>query len=162
MLRHRAGREQGQGVANLLQSSIGPSEQWLEVSRTGRSHTPWYLLTSATVVTSGDAWRVVMAYARRWQVETCHQACRTDLAVGIPGPRFRENRLKLLLMVSLVYALLLSLLARGLAPLVQDLLRHWLHKMRERYRQAAIPLPGLRAALTAPWLTHPLPFTTPP
>ena len=80
--------------------------------------------------------------------------------MGIPGPRFRENRLKL--MVSLVYAFLLSLLARGLAPLVQDLLRHWLHKMRERYRQAAIPLPGLRAALTAPWLTHPLPFTTPP
>lgn len=30
MLRHRAGRKQGQEVANLLQSFIGPLEQWLD------------------------------------------------------------------------------------------------------------------------------------
>ena len=30
MLRHRAGRRQGQEVANLLQSFIGPLEQWLD------------------------------------------------------------------------------------------------------------------------------------
>ena len=30
MLRHRVGREQGQEVADLLQSFIGPLEQWLD------------------------------------------------------------------------------------------------------------------------------------
>ena len=38
---------------------------------------------------------------------------------------FWEKRLKLLLMVSLVYAFLLSLLAPDLVSLVQDLLRGW-------------------------------------
>ena len=30
MLRHRVGRDQGQEVAGLLQSFIGPLEQWLD------------------------------------------------------------------------------------------------------------------------------------
>ena len=40
---------------------------------------------------------------------------------------FWANRLKLLLMVTLVYAFLLSLLASELKSLVQDLLRGWCH-----------------------------------
>ena len=131
------------------------NELWLVVSRPGKGRTPWYLLTSETVATPDHAWRVVMAYARRWQVEMCYRACKTDLAMESPRLWFWENRLKLLLMVSLVYAFLLSLLASGLAPLVQDLLRHWCHRTGERYRQAAIPLSRLRAALSALWLTHP-------
>ena len=73
---------------------------------------------------------------------------------------FWENRLKLLLMVSLVYAFLLSLPAPHLAALVQDLLRTWCHRTRKRYRQAAIPLSRLRAALSALWLTYPPPQNT--
>ncbi len=92
------------------------NELWLVVSRSGRGRTPWYLLTSETIATPGDAWRVVMAYARRWQVEMCYRACKTDLAMESPRLWFWENRLKLLLMVSLVYAFLLSLLAPGLDP----------------------------------------------
>ena len=92
-------------------------ELWLVVSRPGGGRKPWYLLTNETLVTSDDAWRVVMAYARRWQVEMCYRACKTDLAMESPRFWFWENRLKLLLMVSLVYAFLLSLLAHDLAPL---------------------------------------------
>ena len=57
-----------------------------------------------------DAWRVVFADARRWQVELCYQACKTDM--DLEGPRlwFWENRLKLMLMVSLLYSFLLSLM----------------------------------------------------
>ena len=55
-----------------------------------------------------------MAYARRWQVEMCYRSCKTDLAMESPRLWFWENRLKLLLMVSLAYALLLSLLAAAL------------------------------------------------
>ena len=130
---------------------------WLVVSRPGKGRKPWYLLTNETVETADDAWRVVMAYARRWQVEMCYRACKTDLAMESPRLWFWENRLKLLLMVSLVYAFLLHFLARDLTPLVQDLLRGWCHRTGKRYRQAAIPLPRLRAALSALWLTFPPP-----
>ena len=57
-------------------------------------------------------------------------------------------------MVSLVYAFLLSLLAPELVSLVQNLLRYWCHRTGERYRQAAIPLSRLRAALSAFWLSY--------
>ena len=133
---------------------------WLVVSRPGRGRKPWYLLTNEPIATPDDAWRVVLAYACRWQVEMCYRACKTDSAMESPRLWFWENRLKLLMMVSLVYAFLLSLLAPGLAPLVQDLLRHWCHRTGERYRQAAIPLSRLRAALSALWLTYP-PSLTP-
>ena len=133
---------------------------WLVVSRPCRGRKPWYLLTNEPIATTGDACRVVLAYARRWQVEMCYRACRTDLAMESPRLWFWENRLKLLLMASLVYAFLLSLLAPDLAPLVQDLLRHWCHRTGERYRQAAIPLSRLRAALSALWLTY-HPYLTP-
>ncbi len=134
-------------------------ELWLVVSRPGRGRTPWYLLTNEPVSTNDDAWRVVLAYARRWQVEMCYRACKTDLAMESPRLWFWENRLKLLLMVSLVYAFLLSLLAPELASMLQNLLRHWCHRTGERYRQAAIPLPRLRAALSALWLSYPPHFT---
>ncbi len=128
---------------------------WLVVSRPGKGRPPWYLLTNEAVETPDDAWRVVLAYARRWQVEMCYRACKTDLAMESPRLWFWENRLKLLLMVSLVYAFLLSLLSPHLAPLVQELLRNWCHRTGERYRQAAIPLSRLRTALSALWLSHP-------
>ena len=132
---------------------------WLVVSRPGPGRKPWYLLTNERVTTTDDAWRVVFAYARRWQVEMCYRACKTGLAMESPRLWFWENRLKLLLMVSLVYAFLLSLLAPDLVSLVQDLLRGWCHRTGERYRQAAIPLSRLRAALSALWLTYPPHFT---
>ena len=134
-------------------------ELCLVVSRPGKGRKPWYLLTNEKIATPHDAWRVVLAYARRWQVEMCYRACKTDLAMESPRLWFWENRLKLLLMASLVYAFLLSLLDPGLAPLVQDLLRTWCHRTGKRYRQAAIPLSRLRAALSALWLAYPIPFT---
>ncbi len=79
-------------------------EMWPVVSRPGKGRTPWYLLTNEPIATPDDAWRVVVAYARRWQIEMCYRACKTDLAMESPRLWFWENRLKLLLMVSLVYA----------------------------------------------------------
>ena len=70
-------------------------ELWLVVSRPGKGRTPWYLLTNEPIATNDDAWRVVMAYARRWQVELCYRACKTDLAMESPRLWLWENRLKL-------------------------------------------------------------------
>ncbi len=129
-------------------------ELWLVVSRPGKGRRPWYLLTNEPIANSRDAWRVVLAYARRWQVEMCYRACKTDLAMESPRLWFWENRLKLLLMVSLVYAFLLSLLNGESDSLVQDLLRSWCHRTGKRYREAAIPLSRIRAALSSLWLAY--------
>ena len=124
-----------------------------------KGRTLWHLLTNEELTTADDAWREVMAYARCWRVEMCYRACKTDLAMG----RFRlwswENRLKILLMVSLVYAFLLSLFTLDLAPLVRELLHNCRHRTGKRYRGAAIPLSRLRTALSALWLTRPLSFS---
>ena len=133
---------------------------WLVVSRPGRGRQPWYLLTNEPITSVDDAWRVVLAYARRWQVEMCYRTCKTDLALESPRLWSWENRLKILLMASLVSAFLLSLLTPTLEPLVQSLLRNWCHRTGERYRQAAIPLSRLRSAISALWLTHPPSCTT--
>ncbi len=53
---------------------------------------------------------------------------------------FWENRLKLLLMVSLVYAFLLSWTKEADSSLVQDLLRGWRHRTGKRRRGFAAPL----------------------
>ena len=129
------------------------------VSRPGKGRRPWYLLTNEPIATPDDAWRVVLAYARRWQVEMCYRACKTDLAMESPRLWSWENRLKLLLMVSLVYAFLLSLITQESASLVQDLLRGWCHRTGKRYREAAIPLSRIRAALSALWLAYPPNFS---
>ena len=123
---------------------------WLVVSRPGKGRKPWYLLTNETIETTDDAWRVVMAYARRWQVEMCYRACKTDLAMESPpalvlgkpaqAPAHGQPGLRLYALVAVPLSL---------THLVQDLLRGWCHRTGERYRQAAIPLSRLRAALSA-------------
>ncbi len=132
---------------------------WLVVSRPGKGRKPWYLLTNQELNATDDAWRVVFAYARRWQVEMCYRACKTDLAMESPRLWFWENRLKLLLMVSLLYSFLLTLLDPRCQPLLQDLLRNWCHRTGKRYRDAAIPLPRIRSALSALWLFYPPTFS---
>lgn len=128
---------------------------WLVVSRPGPGRKPWYLLTNEPIATVDDAWKVVFAYARRWQVELCYRACKTDLAMESPRLWFWENRLKLLFMVSLLYSFLLSLTEPRSQPLLQDLLRKWCHRTGKRYRDAAVPLPRIRSALCALWLAYP-------
>jgi hypothetical protein len=130
---------------------------WLVVSRPGRGRSPWYLLTNEPITCAGDAWRIVFAYARRWQVEMAYRFAKTELAMESPRLWSWHNRLKLLLMVTLVYAFLLSLLHPDLDGLRQWLLRFWCHRTGKRYREASIPLYRLRAALSRLWLAHPPP-----
>ena len=133
-------------VAVSVSHPQADGELRLVVSRPGKGRTPWYLLTNEPIATNDDAWGVVMAYARRWQVEMCYRACKTDLAMESLRLWFWANRLKLLLMVTLVYAFLLSLLAPELESLVQDLLRGWCHRTgggtaKQRYRSPDSGLP---------------------
>ena len=43
----------------------------LVVARRGSGQHPWYLLTNEPVATVKELWRIVLSYARRWQLEDC-------------------------------------------------------------------------------------------
>jgi hypothetical protein len=64
------------------------------------------------------------------------------------------RREKLLLMVTLVYAFLLSLLASEWEELRSWLLRMWCHRTGKRSREVAAPLYSLRLVLSHLWQAY--------
>lgn len=128
---------------------------WLVVSRPGKGLAPWYLLTNEPIETVEDAWKVVFAYARRWQIEMAFRYNKSELAMESPRLWSWEGRVKLLLMVTLCYAFLLSLLPPDLEPVRQWLLRYFCHRTGKRSQETQAPLYRLRAALSRLWLSYP-------
>jgi len=141
-------------VAVRVRHPLYPAPLWLVVSRPGKGREPWYLLTNEPVLTAADAWRVVFAYARRWQIEMSFRYGKSDLSMESPRLWKWENRLKLLMMATLVYAFLLSLLDPSLQPLREWLLRWWCHRNGKRNREASVPLYRLRSAISRLWLDY--------
>lgn len=131
---------------------------YLLVSRPGRGRSPWYLLSNEPIHSVDDAWRLILAYGRRWQIEMAFRFTKTELALESPRLWSWQNRLKLLFMASLVYAFLLSLLQTANPDLLHQLLRTWCHRTGKRYREASIPLYRLRSALSRLWVSHPPPL----
>lgn len=124
-----------------------PGPLWLVISRRGKGHQPWYLLTNELAERPAEMWTIVFAYARRWQIEMCFRFTKSELAMESPRLWFWENRLKLLLMVSLAYAFLLSLLDAELKWLREALLRRFCPRTGKRSRDASAPLYRLRWAI---------------
>jgi hypothetical protein len=127
----------------------------LVVARRGKGQEPWYLLTSEPVETIADAWRIVLIYARRWQVETTWRYSKSELAMESPRVWTWERREKLLLFATLAYAFLLSLLDPAWEPTRRWLLRHWCHRTGKRSRETPTPLYRIRSALSRLWLAYP-------
>lgn len=133
-----------------------PHSLWLVVARRGKGQEPWYLLTTEPVVSEDAAWQAVFRYARRWQVEVTWRYSKSELAMESPRVWTWERREKLLLMVTLVYAFLLSLLAPAFDPVRRWLLRYWCHRTGKRSRDTPTPLYRLRSALSRLWATYSL------
>jgi hypothetical protein len=127
---------------------------WLVVARRGQGQEPWYLLTTEPVTTAEDAWRIVYAYARRWQIELTWRYSKSELALESPRVWSWEGRQKFLLLATLAYAFLLSLLCDDHQPVRQWLLRYWCHRTGKRSREASTPLYRLRSALSRLWLAY--------
>ena len=127
---------------------------WLVVARAKGGREPWYLLTSDPIRTPEDAWAVVLAYARRWQIEQTWRYGKSELGYESPRVWSWEGREKLLLMVTLVYAFLLSLLATELEALRKECLRWGCHRTGKRSREVAAPLYRLRSALSRLWQAY--------
>ncbi len=119
---------------------------------------PWYLLTNEPVQSAEDAWKIVLAYARRWQVEMAFRNLKSELAIQSLRVYDWESRLKLLGMVTLAYAFLIDLMRKeGKAA------RDWLmdfacHRTGRHLREIEIPFTRLRIALSKLWLAYPCYF----
>ena len=130
---------------------------WLVVARR-KGQSPWYLLTSEPAHSPELAWQIVLAYARRWQVEMAIRYNKSELAFESPRLFQWHSRHKLLLIAGLAYAFLLSLLAPTLVSLSAWLLHTFCHRTGKRSRETPTPLYRLRIALSFLWLSHPPPF----
>jgi len=131
---------------------------FLVVSRPGYGRKPWYLLTTQPVHTSQQAWQIVFAYARRWQIEMSLRFTKSEMAFESPRLLHWESRMKFLLIASLAYAFLLSLLP--LTNFLFRLLSTFCHRTGKWSQEISAPLYRLRLAISRLWLTfrpHSLP-----
>lgn len=127
----------------------------LIVARRGAGQQPWYLLTTEPVADPDDLWRVVLAYARRWQLEMVWRYGKSELGMESVRVWTWERRKKLLLLAALAYAFLVSLLDPVYDLLRTWLLPHWCHRTGKRSRETPTPLYRLRSALSRLWLAYP-------
>jgi hypothetical protein len=111
----------------------------------------WYLITNEQVKTADQAWSIVFSYRRRWQIETSFRYEKCELALESPRVWAFENRLKLLGMVTLVYAFLLYLLNPSEKKLVEAILWLKCHRTGKRCRETPAPLYRLRWAISRLW-----------
>ena len=131
---------------------------FLVVSRPGYGRKPWYILTTEPISTPEQAWQIVFAYARRWQIEMSLRFTKSELAFESSRLFHWEARMKFLLIASLAYAFLLSLL-----PLTDFLFRlfsTFCHRTGKWSQVVSAPLYRVRLALSRLWLTfrpHSLP-----
>ena len=115
----------------------------------GRS--PWYLLTAESIQTEEQAWQVVFVYVRRWHIELSWKYEKSELAFQSPRVYEGEAREKLLLLATLAYAFLLTLLNEGTALLRLWLRHYFAHRTGCHCRAAKLPLTRLRCALSRLW-----------
>ena len=131
---------------------------WLIASRPGKGRRPWYLLTNEPLATLEDAWQIVFAYARRWQVEMALRFEKAELGIASPRLQKWETLCKLWQVVALVYAFLLSLLDDRLQMLCDWLLQFGCPRTGKWRQTVLTPLYRLIEALSVLWLTHPPPL----
>lgn len=155
--RRRCERSIGIYYTPLTHPAFPDTPLWLVVSRQGKGRTPWYLLTNQPVNSVDHAFLLIRAYARRWQIEMAWRYAKSELAFQSPRLWSWNNRLKLLLLATLAYAFLISLLATSSDSLRRLLLRHWCHRTGKRCRENPAPLYRLRSALAQLWSQFPRP-----
>jgi len=131
---------------------------WLVISRQGPSKKPWYLLTSELADTPDRAFRIILMYARRWQIEMSLRFEKSELGFESLRAFSWEVRQRLLLILTLVHAFLLQFLAPACKALRDFLLNVWCHRNGERSRLVQAPLYRLRFALAFLWLRFPPPL----
>ncbi|MFK7810230.1 MAG: transposase [Saprospiraceae bacterium] len=110
-------------------------------------NSPMYLVTNVKIENAADAWKMMHAYMKRWDIEQAFRCCKAELGCESPRLWFFKNTLKLLSILTLVYDFLLRMICNW-KPWVQRLFQQWAYRTGNRYRQATIPIYRLRAAVS--------------
>lgn len=148
------------GIAAVPVCLVGnPTPLWLVVIRR-KGHDSWWLLTTEDASTPAGATRIVLAYARRWQVEWAFRYGKAELGVGSVRVRRWAYGQKLWAIAELVHAFLLHLLVLD-EGLLRRLLR-WCHRTGRKWQAVVAPLYRLRHALANLWQHHPPTLAWPP
>jgi hypothetical protein len=126
---------------------------FLVVSRPGYGRKPWCLITTEPVYNAELAWQIIFAYARRWQIEMSLRFTKSEMAFEAPRLLKWKSRLKFLLIASLAYAFLLSLLPN--TDFLFTLISRYCHRTGKWSRDISAPLYRLRLALSRLWLFRP-------
>ena len=116
---------------------------------------PWYLLTNEVVTTAEEAWKVVLAYARRWHIELAFRNLKSEMAIQSLRVYDWEARLKLLGMLTLAYAFLMELMRQEGRTARDWLIDYACHRTGEHLREVELPFTRLRIALAKLWLAYP-------
>lgn len=128
---------------------------WLVVVRQGQGREPWYLLTNEPVETSEQAWDIVFSYVSRWKIEESFRFQKCELLIDSLRLQGWQARRKMLLLVTLAYGFLLTMLGPPLWLARGTLLLQWCQRADWRLWQAKVPLYRLRWALSRLWQAHP-------
>ena len=136
------------GVLFLPVRDQDKSRPFTLVVARSKGRKPWYLLTNEPVHAIEDAWRIVLIYARRWQIEMAFRFFKSELAFESPRLIALTVREKLLLLASLVYAFLITLLRLYPLEWIYQVISLWCCAPFKRSRQLATPLYRLRVAIS--------------
>jgi len=113
------------------------------------------LLTNEEVETEEQAWKIVFAYARRWQVEMSFRSLKSELAIQSLRVYDWEVRLKLLGLLTLAYAFLMDLMRESMRAARDWLMDYACHRMGSHLQQVSVPFTRVRIALSKLWLQCP-------
>ncbi len=116
---------------------------------------PWYLVTNEKVESAQDAWKIVLAYARRWRVQILFRNLKSELAIQSLRVYRWEDRLKLLGLVTLAYAFLMEMMGKDKKKARDWLMAYACHRSGTHLRAVELPFSRLRLALSRLWLAYP-------
>ena len=108
---------------------------------------PVYLLTSLEIQNKQMAWEMCFSYMKRWDIEQIFRFAKSEMGLESPRLWFWENRLKLMAIVGLVIAFLLTLLICW-ATWCRQFIQFWCHRTGNRCRNASTPIYRLRLAIS--------------
>jgi hypothetical protein len=107
------------------------------------------------VESAEDAWKGVLASARRWHVEMLFRNLKSELAIQSLRVDRWEDRLKRLRLVTLAYAFLMEMMSKDTKKARYFLMAYACHRTRTHLREVELPLSRLRLALSRLWLAYP-------
>lgn len=113
--------------------------------RKGRS--PMYLLTNDRIDSVGKAWEMFYSYLKRWDIEQVFKYGKSELGMESPRLWFLANRLKMLMLVTLVMDFLFLLL-RNFKSIMTTIMNTWCPRTGNRHRKTSMPIYRFRKAIS--------------